>query len=155
MFSLSASVVPSSTSQLARSEVPKVGQIKSTGLCSLPLRPLSTQPATFGGQVQVSKMKSAAFICAAALNARMGAEQTQTVTRQSSTITIAPVQGKEKSPDLDDGGPGLPLSTQPATFGGQVQVSKMKSAAFICAAALESNNILYKTIYEIPAFYSM
>lgn len=27
-------------------------------------------------------------------NARCGAEQTQTVTRQSSTITIAPVQGK-------------------------------------------------------------
>ena len=38
----------------------------------------------------------------------MGAEQTQTVTRQSSTITIAPIQGKEKSPDLDDGGTGLP-----------------------------------------------
>ncbi|EPS72424.1 hypothetical protein M569_02346, partial [Genlisea aurea] len=42
------------------------------------------------------------------LNARCGAEQTQTVTRQSSTITVAPVQGKEKSPELDDGGAGFP-----------------------------------------------
>ncbi|KAL5977768.1 hypothetical protein ACLOJK_036776 [Asimina triloba] len=40
--------------------------------------------------------------------ARCAAEQTQTVTRQSSTITIAPIQGKEKSPELDDGGTGLP-----------------------------------------------
>ncbi|KAM0936526.1 putative protein FERTILITY RESTORER RF2 [Dioscorea sansibarensis] len=52
--------------------------------------------------------RSAAMICAASLNARCGAEQTQTVTRQSSTITIAPIQGKEKSPELDDGGTGFP-----------------------------------------------
>ncbi|KAK9065493.1 hypothetical protein SSX86_014894 [Deinandra increscens subsp. villosa] len=118
MFSLSASVIPSSTSQLgfynvgipitAGSEVPKVGQIKSNSLCSLPLRPLTTLPAKFGGKNKKLSRKSAAFICAAALNTRMGAEQTQTVTRQSSTITIAPTQGKEKSPDLDDGGTGLP-----------------------------------------------
>ncbi|KAJ3688681.1 hypothetical protein LUZ61_017845 [Rhynchospora tenuis] len=49
-----------------------------------------------------------AFICASALGAKCAAEQTQTVTRQSSTITIAPIQGKEKSPDLDDGGSGFP-----------------------------------------------
>ncbi|KAJ4981256.1 hypothetical protein NE237_032093 [Protea cynaroides] len=49
-------------------------------------------------------------ICAAALNAKCGAEQTQTVTRQSPTsvITNAPIQGKEKSPELDDGGTGFP-----------------------------------------------
>ncbi|GFP89107.1 hypothetical protein PHJA_001054400 [Phtheirospermum japonicum] len=41
-------------------------------------------------------------------NATCAAEQTQTVTRQSSTITVAPIQGKEKSPDLDDGGAGFP-----------------------------------------------
>ncbi|KAG1364298.1 putative Vacuolar protein sorting-associated protein 32 [Cocos nucifera] len=41
-------------------------------------------------------------------SARGAAEQTQTVTRQSSTITIAPIQGKEKSPELDDGGTGFP-----------------------------------------------
>ncbi|KAI3496723.1 hypothetical protein L1887_39096 [Cichorium endivia] len=100
MFSLNASLIPSSTSQLGKSEVQKRGQIKP--------RPLSMQPVTFGKQTQISKLKSAAFICASALNARCGAEQTQTVTRQSSTITIAPVQGKEKSPDLDDGGTGFP-----------------------------------------------
>lgn len=50
-----------------------------------------------------------ALICSASLNARCATEgQTQTVTRQSSTITIAPIQGKEKSPELDDGGTGLP-----------------------------------------------
>ncbi|KAK6920050.1 hypothetical protein RJ641_015954, partial [Dillenia turbinata] len=54
------------------------------------------------------RRKSASVICAAALNARCGAEQTQTVERQSSTITIAPIKGEEKSPELDDGGTGFP-----------------------------------------------
>ncbi|GMY08788.1 protein YELLOW LEAF 1, choloroplastic-like [Fagus crenata] len=48
-------------------------------------------------------------ICAAALNVRCGAataEQTQTVTQKSPTITHIP--GKEKSPRLDDGGSGFP-----------------------------------------------
>ncbi|PIA56601.1 hypothetical protein AQUCO_00700742v1 [Aquilegia coerulea] len=49
------------------------------------------------------------LLYSAARNVRCSAaEQTQTVTRESSTITIAPVQGKEKSPDLDDGGDGFP-----------------------------------------------
>ncbi|XP_061362235.1 protein YELLOW LEAF 1, choloroplastic-like [Gastrolobium bilobum] len=50
--------------------------------------------------------RTATIICAAALNARCAAEQTQTVTRQAPTITHIP--GKEKSPELDDGGTGLP-----------------------------------------------
>lgn len=54
------------------------------------------------------KVRSRARICSASLNATCAAEQTQTVTRQSSTITIAPIQGKEKSPELDDGGTGPP-----------------------------------------------
>ncbi|XP_043691965.1 protein FERTILITY RESTORER RF2, mitochondrial isoform X2 [Telopea speciosissima] len=56
------------------------------------------------------RLQSATVICAAALNAKCGAEQTQTVTRQAPTsvITNAPIQGKEKSPELDDGGTGLP-----------------------------------------------
>ncbi|XP_064992634.1 protein YELLOW LEAF 1, choloroplastic-like isoform X1 [Musa acuminata AAA Group] len=59
------------------------------------------------------RLRSGTLICAAALcillqSARCAAEQTQTVTRQSSTITIAPIQGKEKSPELDDGGTGFP-----------------------------------------------
>ncbi|KAJ8498768.1 hypothetical protein OPV22_009320 [Ensete ventricosum] len=54
------------------------------------------------------RLRSGALICAAALSARCAAEQTQTVTRQSSMITIAPIQGKEKSPELDDGGTGFP-----------------------------------------------
>ncbi|XP_010942557.1 uncharacterized protein [Elaeis guineensis] len=58
--------------------------------------------------LHAQRLRSTAVICAAALNARCAAEQTQTVTRQSSTITIAPIQGKEKSPDLDDGGTGFP-----------------------------------------------
>ncbi|KAK4349478.1 hypothetical protein RND71_032233 [Anisodus tanguticus] len=52
--------------------------------------------------------KCASIICSAALNARCAEGQTQTVTRESSTITVAPVQGKEKSPELDDGGSGFP-----------------------------------------------
>ncbi|GAB4845896.1 hypothetical protein Ancab_024900 [Ancistrocladus abbreviatus] len=61
-----------------------------------------------GPVTHTSRGQSASLICAAALNARCGAEQTQTVERQSSTITVAPVQGKEKSPELDDGGTGFP-----------------------------------------------
>ncbi|KAG5611788.1 hypothetical protein H5410_023069 [Solanum commersonii] len=54
------------------------------------------------------QQKRASIICSSALNARCAEGQTQTVTRESSTITVAPVQGKEKSPDLDDGGTGFP-----------------------------------------------
>ncbi|WOK95251.1 hypothetical protein Cni_G03958 [Canna indica] len=60
-------------------------------------------------KLEARRLRSRTLICAAALSARCAAEgQTQTVTRQSSTITIAPVQGKEKSPELDDGGTGFP-----------------------------------------------
>ncbi|CAL9049247.1 unnamed protein product [Musa banksii] len=59
-------------------------------------------------KLEAGRLLSRSLICAASLNARCAAEQTQTVTRQSSTITIAPIQGKEKSPELDDGGTGFP-----------------------------------------------
>ncbi|KAM5582727.1 hypothetical protein ABKV19_002919 [Rosa sericea] len=52
------------------------------------------------------RTQSASVICASSLNARCGAEQTQTVTREAPTITHLP--GKEKSPLLDDGGTGFP-----------------------------------------------
>ncbi|KAG9448784.1 hypothetical protein H6P81_008749 [Aristolochia fimbriata] len=78
-------------------------RIEVPGLGSQPF-----QTCTPNSNVQAHRLHSSAMICMAALNARCGAEQTQTVTRQSSTITIAPVQGKEKSPELDDGGTGLP-----------------------------------------------
>ncbi|CAN6467976.1 unnamed protein product [Victoria cruziana] len=45
--------------------------------------------------------------CSAALNATCATEQ-QTIQHQSAVITNAPVQGKEKSPELDDGGTGFP-----------------------------------------------
>lgn len=55
------------------------------------------------------RVHSASLICASALNARCGAEgQTQTVEKPVSVITNAPVHGKEKSPQLDDGGAGFP-----------------------------------------------
>ncbi|KAJ7960977.1 Embryo defective protein [Quillaja saponaria] len=50
--------------------------------------------------------RTTSVICTAALNARCGAEQTQTVTREAPTITHIP--GKEKSPQLDDGNSGFP-----------------------------------------------
>ncbi|MCL7035252.1 hypothetical protein MKW94_007195 [Papaver nudicaule] len=71
---------------------------------------LNLRPGAFQSKKSIklaTKLQARSVICAA-LNARCGAEQTQTVTRESSTITVAPVQGKEKSPDLDDGGTGLP-----------------------------------------------
>ncbi|RVX14815.1 hypothetical protein CK203_012043 [Vitis vinifera] len=71
---------------------------------------LYRQSLSFGRTQAIAhtRKQSASLICASALNARCGAEQTQTVTRESSTITIAPTQGKEKSPELDDGGTGFP-----------------------------------------------
>ncbi|XP_042459592.1 protein YELLOW LEAF 1, choloroplastic-like [Zingiber officinale] len=72
------------------------------------LMPRTTKCHPLRQTLDARQLGSAAVICAAALNARCAAEQTQTVTRQSSTITIAPVQGKEKSPELDDGGTGFP-----------------------------------------------
>ncbi|CAJ2640114.1 unnamed protein product [Trifolium pratense] len=53
-----------------------------------------------------TRSQAATIICAAASNARCGAEQTQTITREAPTITHLP--GKEKSPQLDDGGSGFP-----------------------------------------------
>ncbi|XP_017244586.1 protein FERTILITY RESTORER RF2, mitochondrial [Daucus carota subsp. sativus] len=78
---------------------------------SLKFSPLSARPRVSDQTHAISvssQRKPASIICAAAHNARCSAEQTQTVTRQSSTITVAPIQGKEKSPDLDDGGDGFP-----------------------------------------------
>ncbi|KAL3614727.1 hypothetical protein CASFOL_041484 [Castilleja foliolosa] len=74
------------------------------------LKPLRVQLRPFERRsiTCVPRARHASLICAAALNATCAAEQTQTVTRQSSTITVAPIQGKEKSPDLDDGGAGFP-----------------------------------------------
>uniref|UniRef100_M4DEG2 Uncharacterized protein n=1 Tax=Brassica campestris TaxID=3711 RepID=M4DEG2_BRACM len=55
-----------------------------------------------------SNSKRSVFACNAALNAKCSQGQTQTVTRESPTITQAPTHGKEKSPKLDDGGSGFP-----------------------------------------------
>ncbi|KAJ6806089.1 uncharacterized protein M6B38_176940 [Iris pallida] len=68
-------------------------------------------PSTTPAPSRVSyarRVLAKAAICTATLNARCAAEQTQTVDRKSSTITIAPTKGKEKSPKLDDGGTGGP-----------------------------------------------
>ncbi|KAL9671746.1 hypothetical protein QQ045_009319 [Rhodiola kirilowii] len=65
----------------------------------------------FGGKRQgtMSTRSESILICLSALNARCGAEQTQTITRESSTITVAPVDGKaDLSPKIDDGGSGFP-----------------------------------------------
>ncbi|XP_074275108.1 uncharacterized protein LOC141599101 [Silene latifolia] len=55
----------------------------------------------------ITRARSASFVCLSALNARCGAEgQTQTMEKPTSVIQNAP--GKEKSPQIDDGGTGLP-----------------------------------------------
>lgn len=72
---------------------------------------LQLQP-TYGKGLAMSssRIKSSSVICAFASNARCSQSQgqTQTVTRESPTITQAPVHSKEKSPELDDGGTGFP-----------------------------------------------
>ncbi|KAG6637848.1 hypothetical protein I3843_11G201500 [Carya illinoinensis] len=59
-----------------------------------------------GPTIHSTRTQSASLLCHSSLNARCGAEQTQTVTREAPTITHVP--GKEKSPQLDDGGSGFP-----------------------------------------------
>ncbi|CAO2839923.1 unnamed protein product [Amaranthus hypochondriacus] len=64
-----------------------------------------------------TRVCSASVVCSAALNARCGAEgQTQTVEKPTSVITNAP--GKEKSPQLDDGGTGFPPGDDDGGGGG-------------------------------------
>ncbi|PNY10630.1 embryo defective protein 1303 [Trifolium pratense] len=53
-----------------------------------------------------TRSHEATIICAAAFNAKCGAEQTQTVTQKAPTITHFPA--KEKSPQLDGGRSGFP-----------------------------------------------
>ncbi|XP_030549109.1 protein YELLOW LEAF 1, choloroplastic-like isoform X2 [Rhodamnia argentea] len=78
---------------------------------------IASSPAGLGIQIQPinrrryamhSIGRSTSAICFAALNARCGAEQTQTITHKAPTITQAPTHIQEKSPQLDDGGTGLP-----------------------------------------------
>ncbi|CAN6448336.1 unnamed protein product [Victoria cruziana] len=80
-------------------------QILGSGL-ALPIRP----PSRVQHKVAIAhthKVSSRNLRCGSALNARCATEQ-QTIQQQSAVITNAPVQGKEKSPELDDGGTGFP-----------------------------------------------
>uniref|UniRef100_A0A7N0TSZ5 Uncharacterized protein n=1 Tax=Kalanchoe fedtschenkoi TaxID=63787 RepID=A0A7N0TSZ5_KALFE len=86
-----------------------------TLVCSLTRsRPIGieSEALPYGGRRQGTmntRLNHGGLVCFAALNARCGAEQTQTITRESSTITVAPVDGKsELSPKIDDGGSGFP-----------------------------------------------
>ncbi|KAL7088134.1 hypothetical protein ACP275_13G109800 [Erythranthe tilingii] len=111
-MSLTASIASPITSPfVVRSEDRCLKQPKNVWSSPVGLNPLSLQFHPIERKritTHAYRVKHSSVICAAALNATCAAEQTQTVTRQSSTITVAPIQGKEKSPDLDDGGDGFP-----------------------------------------------
>ncbi|CDP07488.1 unnamed protein product [Coffea canephora] len=86
-------------------------QIKHIRCGPVGLKPMSLRFRPLDKRTPINhaiRTKQTSIICSAALNATCAEGQTQTVTRQSSTITVAPVQGKEKSPELDDGGTGFP-----------------------------------------------
>lgn len=86
-------------------------QVKPIASVPAGLHPLGMRSQLINNRrrlICASQQKRASIICSAALSARCAEGQTQTVTRESSTITVAPVQGKEKSPELDDGGTGFP-----------------------------------------------
>ncbi|KAG1327166.1 protein YELLOW LEAF 1, choloroplastic [Cocos nucifera] len=85
------------------------------------LRLPATQSQPFQQKWTISfarRLPSTARICAASLNASCAAAQTQTVQRQSSTICVNPVKGKEKLPKLDDGGTGFPPGNDGGGGGG-------------------------------------
>ncbi|KAK4356596.1 hypothetical protein RND71_025567 [Anisodus tanguticus] len=109
------SLTASTTMSAATLPIVRVGDQfwKFRPIASVPagLHPLGMQSQVINNRRHVIcpvQQKRASIICALSLNARCAEGQTQTVTRESSTITVAPVQGKEKSPDLDDGGTGFP-----------------------------------------------
>ncbi|KAJ9174091.1 hypothetical protein P3X46_017158 [Hevea brasiliensis] len=82
-----------------------------SGLNKLVLSPigLGKQLHPIYGRKHCNRKQSASITCSAAMNARCSASgQTQTVTREAPTITKAPVREPTKTPQLDDGGPGLP-----------------------------------------------
>ncbi|CAK9145076.1 unnamed protein product [Ilex paraguariensis] len=112
MYSLTASVTACPVRvPIVNTEDKYRKQVKHIGFSLLGFKPVGTEFHPFDRRRPMTHcvgVKPTSIICAAALNARCGAEQTQTVTRQSSTITVAPIQGKEKSPELDDGGTGFP-----------------------------------------------
>ncbi|KAG8661602.1 hypothetical protein MANES_01G021500v8 [Manihot esculenta] len=82
-----------------------------SGLNKLVISPvgLGKQLRPIYGTKHCNRKQSASIICAAAMSARCSASgQTQTITREAPTITKAPVREPTKTPQLDDGGPGLP-----------------------------------------------
>ncbi|KAE8680073.1 hypothetical protein F3Y22_tig00111392pilonHSYRG00230 [Hibiscus syriacus] len=89
-------------------------QIKGNGCRGADRIPARIRPRGLGLQLQPivrrRRNQSLSIVCAAAaLNATCSASgQTQTVTREAPTITLAPVHSKEKSPQLDDGDSGFP-----------------------------------------------
>ncbi|CAA3032860.1 class E basic helix-loop-helix 22-like [Olea europaea subsp. europaea] len=110
-LSTSATVCPATALSVVRLEDQCLKEIKHVGFGPVGLKPLCLQLHPFERRrntLQAFRVQLASITCSAALNATCAAEQTQTVTRQSSTITVAPIQGKEKSPELDDGGTGFP-----------------------------------------------
>ncbi|XP_050238617.1 protein YELLOW LEAF 1, choloroplastic-like [Mercurialis annua] len=70
---------------------------------------LGKQLYPIDGSNYSNRKRAASVTCAAAMHARCSASgQTQTVTREAPTITRAPVREPTKTPEIDDGGPGLP-----------------------------------------------
>ncbi|XP_058093164.1 protein FERTILITY RESTORER RF2, mitochondrial-like isoform X2 [Magnolia sinica] len=122
MSSLSAiaPVLPISPKRpIGKEEIQHRGRIRLIE-CGLAVPSIQSQPFRCGNLVsRARRPPSSVVVCAAAFNARCGAVQTQTFTRQSSTITVEPIQGKEKSPDLDDGGTGFPPRDDCGIGGGQ------------------------------------
>ncbi|XP_026658517.2 protein YELLOW LEAF 1, choloroplastic-like isoform X2 [Phoenix dactylifera] len=109
MISLPSRTVPTLTiSSRSSPEKAKILQAQRLQFTKSGLAVPCTKCQPCQNRQTTQQLRSTVVVCAAALSARCAAEQTQTVTRQSSTITIAPIQGKEKSPELDDGGAGFP-----------------------------------------------
>ncbi|KAL2903520.1 Transport and Golgi organization protein 6-like protein [Bienertia sinuspersici] len=119
-----------------RFELPRRGQLKNyshgvAGFGRVSLRLNSEQQLSRFGKLSLRSSHdqrltsttrggfAASVVCSAALNATCGAEgqgQTQTVEKPVSVISNAP--GKEKSPQLDDGGTGFPPGDDDGGGGG-------------------------------------
>ncbi|OVA05120.1 hypothetical protein BVC80_8899g25 [Macleaya cordata] len=79
-------------------------------------RPLiqSSRPITLA----TTRLQPVSAICAYASNAACGGTQAETVTRKSPTNVVSPFIGKEKLPQLDDGGSGINGSDLPPFYRG-------------------------------------
>ncbi|XP_010501261.1 PREDICTED: uncharacterized protein LOC104778502 [Camelina sativa] len=109
-MAMAASVIQSSplSFNCCNNEKPRIKHIIRVHSSGIKTKNKVSPLSAVGLRSGLGNRRQSLLICHSAINAKCSEGQTQTVTRESPTITQAPVHSKEKSPSLDDGGDGFP-----------------------------------------------